>query len=117
MRLENLTQRTETELPYLLIQRVSADSPVNDSIDDLTKRVAGEYETLQRPSSDRQMRKFGMDRNEYCAWKLTDYFGGDRFDEHLCEATGRVLGASADEVKDLAREAYRRFSLHYGEEQ
>lgn len=116
MRLENVTQ--EIEPSFLSTQSVVRTRAANDSLDEMITRVDNHYRRLRtKPSADREMRRFGLDENEYFAWRLTDYHGGERFDEPLCAAAGEVLGYSTEEVKDLAQEAYRRFTLHYGEEQ
>jgi len=105
MRLENTTAHSIHNIPDL-------------SLDDMAERMSERYQRLQsKTSSGKQMRRFGIDRDEYFAWKLTGYCGGDRFDESRCEAVSSVLGYSTSEVQDLAREAYRIFSLYYGEEQ
>lgn len=110
MRLENVTQ--EIEPSFLSTQYVADD----DALDEVVTRVDEHYRRL-RTSSDKEIRQFGLDKEEYFAWKLTDYHGGERFDEPLCAAVSAVLGYSADEVKDLAQEGYRQFTLYYGEEQ
>lgn len=121
MRLENLAQNYVTQehlkLLPLEIRKITGKAASNDFFYDLTHRTVRQYQKLQNSSSDTKMNNFEMERDEFFAWKLTGYFGGNRFDENACAATAQVLGYYTEDVKDLAQEAYRKFTVHYGEEQ
>ncbi len=113
--LEQITQ--DTQFPVHVFPVDSAAGSTNRALDEQTTRIANQYENLlNNPVSGRKMRRFGMESDEYFAWKLTDYQGGNHFDTSRCEAVSRVLDYSRTEVQDLAREAYRKLSLYYGEE-